>query len=93
MPGVKHAVSGVWRGGSIRGGGGRRGFQVKYFLSNATAGLPLEVLLRVAFSRWHIERGFQDEKGELGMDHFECGHADQRVTGNARQRSRRYGVS
>jgi SRSO17 transposase len=46
--------------------------EVKYFLSNAAAGVPLEVLLRVAFSRWHIERCFQDEKGELGLDHFEC---------------------
>jgi SRSO17 transposase len=46
--------------------------EVKYFLSNAAAGVPLEVLLRVAFSRWQIERCFQDEKGELGLDHFEC---------------------
>ena len=46
--------------------------EIKYFLSNAAAGVPLEVLLRVAFSRWHIERCFQDEKGELGLDHFEC---------------------
>jgi len=28
--------------------------------------------LHVAFSRWHIERCFQDEKGLLGLDHFEC---------------------
>jgi len=46
--------------------------EIKYFLSNAAAGVPLEVLLRVAFCRWHIERCFQDEKGELGLDHFEC---------------------
>ncbi|MEN6545102.1 MAG: IS701 family transposase [Armatimonadia bacterium] len=46
--------------------------EIKYFLSNAAAGVPLEMLLRVAFSRWHIERCFQDEKGELGLDHFEC---------------------
>jgi SRSO17 transposase len=46
--------------------------EVKYFLSNAAAGVPLEQLLKVAFSRWHIERCFQDQKGELGMDHFEC---------------------
>ena len=26
----------------------------------------------MAFSRWHIERCFQDEKSFLGMDHFEC---------------------
>ena len=29
------------------------------------------VLLLVAFSRWRIERMFEDSKGELGMDHFE----------------------
>ena len=46
--------------------------EIKYFLSNAASGVPLEVLLRVAFCRWHIERCFQDEKGELGLDHFEC---------------------
>jgi SRSO17 transposase len=43
----------------------------KYFVSNAAPGVPLEVLLSVAFSRWHIERCFQDDKGEVGLDHFE----------------------
>lgn len=46
--------------------------QIKYFVSNAPAGTPLEVILHVAFSRWHIERCFEDEKGQLGLDHFEC---------------------
>jgi SRSO17 transposase len=46
--------------------------ETKYFLSNAGAGVPLEQLMKVAFSRWHIERCFQDQKGELGLDHFEC---------------------
>ena len=45
--------------------------QVKYFLSNASADTPIEVLLHVAFSRWHIERSFKDAKGQVGMDHFE----------------------
>jgi SRSO17 transposase len=45
--------------------------EVKYFLSNAPEGTPLEVLLHVAFSRWHVERCFEDEKSELGMGHFE----------------------
>lgn len=45
--------------------------EVKYFLSNASRDVPLEVLLHVAFSRWHIERIFQDGKGQVGMDHFE----------------------
>lgn len=45
--------------------------EVKYFLSNAPAGVPLEVLLHVAFQRFHVERCFEEEKDELGMDHFE----------------------
>ncbi len=46
--------------------------EVKYFVSNASANTSLERILHVAFSRWHIERCFQDEKGLLGLDHFEC---------------------
>ncbi len=45
--------------------------EVKYFVSNAPAGTPLEVLLHVAFSRYQVERCFEEEKNELGMDHFE----------------------
>jgi SRSO17 transposase len=45
--------------------------EVKYFLSNAPADTPLAVLLHVAFCRWHIEREFQDAKGQVGFDHFE----------------------
>jgi SRSO17 transposase len=45
--------------------------EVKYLLSNAPTNTPLEVLLHVAFSRWHIERVFEDGKGEIGLDHFE----------------------
>ncbi len=45
--------------------------EVKYFVSNAPAGTPAEVLLHVAFGRWPVERCFEDAKTELGMDHFE----------------------
>ncbi len=45
--------------------------QVKYFLSNAPADTSIEVMLHVAFRRWHIERSFEDAKGQVGMDHFE----------------------
>lgn len=45
--------------------------EVKYFVSNAPEGIPLEVLLHVGFSRWHVERCFEDEKSELGLSHFE----------------------
>ena len=44
---------------------------MKYFVSNAPAGTPLEVLLHVAFPRFQVERCFEEEKGELGLDHFE----------------------
>jgi SRSO17 transposase len=45
--------------------------KIKYFLSNAQPGIPLEVLLHVAFSRWPVERCLEDEKSELGLSHFE----------------------
>ena len=45
--------------------------EVKYFVSNAPLDTPLPTLLLVAFSRWRVERCFEDEKGELGLDHYE----------------------
>jgi len=45
--------------------------EVKYFISNAPEPTSVETLLRVAFTRWVIERAFEDSKTELGMDHFE----------------------
>jgi len=48
--------------------------EVKYFISNAPEATPVAVLLRVAFTRWTIERAFEDSKTELGMDHFEVRH-------------------
>jgi SRSO17 transposase len=45
--------------------------EVKYFISNAPPETSTEILLRVAFTRWTIERAFEDSKTELGMDHFE----------------------
>lgn len=46
--------------------------EIKYFISNAGADTPVETLLLVAFSRWKIERMFEDSKMELGLDHFEA---------------------
>lgn len=43
----------------------------KYFISNAPAKTPLKKLLQVAFSRWTIERCFEDQKGEVGLTHWE----------------------
>lgn len=45
--------------------------EIKYFLSNAPEETATETLLLVAFSRWKIERMFEDGKGEVGLDHFE----------------------
>ena len=45
--------------------------EVKYFISNACENTPVGRLLSVAFSRWRIERMFQDSKMELGLAHFE----------------------
>jgi SRSO17 transposase len=45
--------------------------EIKYFLSNASRRTPVQKLLRIAFSRWPIERCFEDQKGELGLTHWE----------------------
>ena len=48
--------------------------EVKYFVSNlcpGSGGVTLEGLLWIGFSRWPIERCFEQAKNELGMDHFE----------------------
>jgi len=45
--------------------------EVKYFLSNAAADTPVETLLHVAFSRYHVEHLFREAKGETGMSQFE----------------------
>lgn len=43
----------------------------KWFVSNAPENTATRELLRVAFSRWRVERCFQDAKGELGLNHAE----------------------
>lgn len=45
--------------------------EVKHFVSNARPDVPLIDLLRAAFTRWTVERCFEDAKGELGLSHFE----------------------
>jgi SRSO17 transposase len=45
--------------------------EVKLFLSNAPKKTTIETLLKVAFSRWRVERCFEDDKKYIGMDHFE----------------------
>ena len=48
--------------------------EVKYFISNAPPGTPLEMLLSVAFERWRVEHCFRQEKSQLGLSHFEVRH-------------------
>jgi hypothetical protein len=45
--------------------------ETKYFLSNAPEHIATETLLTVAFTRWRVERNFEDSKQEVGLDHFE----------------------
>jgi len=45
--------------------------QIKYALSNAPEDLPMTELVRVSGARWPIERCFEEDKSELGLDHYE----------------------
>jgi SRSO17 transposase len=45
--------------------------EMKYFVSNAPAKESLEMLLEIAFSRWHIEKWFEHAKQECGFGAFE----------------------
>ena len=45
--------------------------ELKFFISNAPANTNVGTLLKVAFSRWRIERCFEDQKGEIGLDQYE----------------------
>ena len=45
--------------------------KIKYALSNAPPQTPMRELVRVSGARWPIERCFQEDKSELGLDHYE----------------------
>ncbi len=45
--------------------------KLKFFVSNAPPETRLETVLLVAFSRWRVERCFEDDKSELGLDQSE----------------------
>jgi len=45
--------------------------EIKYFASNASAGVSLEDLLTAAFARWQIELWFERAKQEAGLGAFE----------------------
>lgn len=44
---------------------------VKFYFSNAPAATPLIELVRVSGMRWPIEIIFEEDKGEIGLDHYE----------------------
>jgi SRSO17 transposase len=45
--------------------------EIKYFISNAAASVPLSDLLTAAFARWQIELWFERAKQEAGFGAFE----------------------
>ena len=45
--------------------------EVKFFISNAPPQTGVGTLLLVAFSRWRVERCFEDQKSEIGLDQYE----------------------
>ena len=45
--------------------------EVKFFVSNAPPQTGIGTLLLVAFSRWRVERCFEDHKSEIGLDQYE----------------------
>lgn len=45
--------------------------ELKFFVSNAPPGTSVGTLLLVAFSRWRVERCFEDQKSEIGLDQYE----------------------
>jgi SRSO17 transposase len=45
--------------------------EIKFFVSNAAPQTSVGPMLLAAFSRWRVERCFEDHKGEVGMDHYE----------------------
>jgi SRSO17 transposase len=45
--------------------------EIKFFVSNAPPDTDVQILLLVAFSRWRVERCFQDQKQEIGLDQWE----------------------
>jgi len=48
--------------------------EIKFFVCNAPAETNVQTLLLVAFSRWRVERCFEDQKQEVGLDQWEGRH-------------------
>lgn len=48
--------------------------EIKFFVSDAPPKTKLQTLLLVGFSRWRVERCFEDQKQEVGLDQWEGRH-------------------
>lgn len=44
---------------------------LKFYFSNAPAETPLSEFVRISGMRWPIETLFEENKGEIGLDHYE----------------------
>ena len=44
---------------------------IKFYFSNAPAETPLIEFVRISGMRWPIETIFEEDKGEIGLDHYE----------------------
>jgi SRSO17 transposase len=49
----------------------RRDGELAFYACYAPAATPLIGLVRVAGTRWAVEEGFEQAKGEVGLDHYE----------------------
>jgi SRSO17 transposase len=45
--------------------------EIKFYLSNAPAHIPVSELVRLSGMRWPIEIIFEEGKGEVGLDHYQ----------------------
>ena len=48
--------------------------EIKFLLGDAPPETTVQTLLLAAFSRWRIERRFEDQKQEVGLDPWEGRH-------------------
>ena len=48
--------------------------EIAYYLSNAPEETPLLRLAQVASTRFRVEQGIEEAKGEAGMDEYEVRH-------------------
>jgi SRSO17 transposase len=49
----------------------RRDGELAFYACYAPAATPLVGLVRIAGTRWAVEEGFEQAKGEVGLDHYE----------------------